>query len=128
MTADGGKLADLSLARHVEADASVMAEMDHVDYVDPALIRGVPAGRATDIYSLGAVLHFVLAGTSLYPHLAGVDAMTAVRTVLREGPSVDAALTTDEQETVMSLVTADVTARPRDAAEVADIIDGLVAA
>jgi eukaryotic-like serine/threonine-protein kinase len=125
LTPTGGKLADVSLARHVEADASVMADMAYVDYVDPALIRGAPAGRATDVYSLGAVLHYVLTGRSLYPHLDDVDPMTAVRTVLRDGPLVDDSLSDHESDLVMSMVSADAAGRPSDAAAVAAAIDAI---
>jgi eukaryotic-like serine/threonine-protein kinase len=127
LTPSGGKIADVSLARHVEADASVMADMANVDYVDPAIIRGAPAGRSSDVYSLGAVLHFVLTGRSLYPQLDGADAMTAVRTVLRDGPLVDHALAERDSDLIMSMISRDIAARPSDAAAVAAAVDEMVA-
>ena len=67
-----------------------------LELVDPALMRGGPAGRASDIWALGVTLHLALTGYGLYPALVSADPMVAVRMYLRSQPEPDADLSDGE--------------------------------
>jgi len=65
---DQAKLLDFGIARILEAgqDRTQTAEWQLTpEYASPEQIRGEPQTTATDIYSLGAILHRLLAGCSL---------------------------------------------------------------
>jgi serine/threonine protein kinase len=122
-------LADLGLAQLGGGSVTSMAPMASIGFIDPALLFGESAGRASDIYSLGAVLHWTLTGTHLHPVETNGDAMMAVRAVLRSQPNVRRDLLTPAQaDLIAACVDRDVALRPATAAEVAAVIDGLVAA
>lgn len=65
----GAWLGGLDLARAAMGGGSVtsMAALQSVGYVDPACIRGEPPSRASDVYSIGATLHFALTSTPIHP-------------------------------------------------------------
>jgi serine/threonine protein kinase len=122
-------LADLGLAQLGGGSVTSMAPMASIGFIDPALLFGESAGRPSDIYSLGAVLHWTLTGTHLHPVETNGDAMMAVRAVLRSQPNVRRDLLTPAQaDLIAACVDRDVALRPSTAAEVAAVIDGLVAA
>jgi eukaryotic-like serine/threonine-protein kinase len=121
-------LSDLGLARLGGGSMTSMAPMSSLGFVDPALITGASAGRSTDVYSLGSLLHFALTGRSVHAGVADVEPMMAVREVLRRPPVVDReALTASEADLVESCVAHDPDARPPTAAAVADLIDAAAA-
>ena len=64
LTAEGGKLADLGLSQVLSPGVTItgMGSVTSIEYTDPALIQGAAPSRATDIFSLGAVLHRALTG------------------------------------------------------------------
>ena len=100
--------------------------MASVGFVDPKLIMGDSASRATDIYSLGAILHWALTGASIHPGIDGIDPMMAVRSVLRNTPHVRREdLSAAEADVVLACIDADPERRPRTALEVAELIDAL---
>ena len=66
---DHAYLTDFGLVKALDASAGVTRTGDLVgtlDYVAPERIRGEPAGPASDLYSLGCVLHFALTGRVVF--------------------------------------------------------------
>lgn len=121
-------LSDLGLAQLGGGSVTSMAPIASIGFIDPALLLGDPASRATDIYSLGAVLHWALTGTHLHAVETNGDAMLAVRAVLRQPAKVRTDLLSPaEADLIAACVDRDAATRPVTAAEVAAVIDGIVA-
>lgn len=118
---------DLGLAQAGAAGAvTSMAPIGSVGFVDPALIRGESASRASDIYSLGAILHWALTGRHLHPGVDGADPMLAVRAVLGHPPELATAQLSDaEREAVEQMIDDDHARRPPTASAVAALIERL---
>ena len=72
-----------------------------LEFVAPELMRGRPAGRASDIWSLGVTLHLVLSGHGLFPALVSADPFTAVRIYLRSQPEPGEDLGTAERGVIV---------------------------
>ena len=127
LRADGSAcLGDLGLAQLGSGSVTSMAPMASIGFVDPKLITGDAASRASDIYSLGAVLHWALTGKHIHPGVEGVDPMMAVRSVLRQPPHVHRELLTPEEaDLVLACTSANVEQRPATALEVAVLIESL---
>jgi serine/threonine protein kinase len=122
-------LADLGLAQLGGGSVTSMAPLASIGFIDPALLLGDNAGRPTDIYSLGAVLHWALTGQHLHPVETGGDAMLAVRAILRSAPNVRRDLLSAEAaEVIAACVDRDVARRPATAAEVAALFEDLAEA
>jgi serine/threonine-protein kinase len=96
------------------------ARAGRLELVDPALMRGRPAGRASDIWSLGVTLHLVLTGHGLFPSLVSADPFASVRIYLRSQPEPGEDLTDGERAVVVRAVHPDPARRYRTAAELAE--------
>jgi serine/threonine protein kinase len=91
LIADGrGHLSDLGVANYADANFTTTGSspVGTLAYADPLLIHGEPAGRASDVWSLGASLHAAVVGYSVLgeipnAHLAGAIeyVLSAVATV-----------------------------------------------
>ncbi len=91
LIADGrGHLSDLGVANYADANFTTTGSspVGTLAYADPRLIHGDPAGRASDVWSLGATLHAAVVGHSVLgdipnAHLAGAIeyVLSAVATV-----------------------------------------------
>ncbi len=126
----GAWLGGLDLARAAMSGGSVtsMASLHSVGYVDPAVIRGDAPSRATDIYSLGATLHFAATGVGVHPDLPEDDPVLAVRRVLRDAPHLSDRLDPALAQVVTACLNPDPLQRPATAAELAAILDRLAGA
>lgn len=119
-------LGDLGLAQIGSGSVTSMAPMASIGFVDPKLIMGDSASRASDIYSLGAVLHWALTGHHVHAGLDGADPMMAVRAVLRNAPHVKREmLTPDEADLILACISENPEHRPATALEVASLIESL---
>jgi eukaryotic-like serine/threonine-protein kinase len=98
---------------------------DRLELVDPELMSGHPAGRASDIWSLGATLHQVLTGHGLFPALVSADPFTAVRIYLRSRPEPGEDLSEGERAVVVTAVHPDPARRYRTADDFAGAVDDL---
>jgi eukaryotic-like serine/threonine-protein kinase len=129
LTDDGGRLADLGLAKVLQPGVTVTSigsrSIGAVEFVDPAMLAGGQPSRLTDVYSLGMTLHRALTGHGMFGDIPADQPMMAMRAVLAGSPQVDPALDLDSAALIKACVDPDQANRPRTAAEVADRIDAL---
>lgn len=127
LTEGGAKLSDLGLVQLLAPGQTItgLGAVGSVEYLDPSIMRGERASRATDIWALGVTLHRVLTGNSIYGDLPERDPLLAVRRVLSSPPTLDPSLTDAEAELVRRCFDKDLTARFATAAEVANALDAL---
>jgi eukaryotic-like serine/threonine-protein kinase len=95
------------------------------ELVDPDLMRGRPAGRASDIWSLGVTLHLLLTGHGLFPALVSADLFAAVRIYLRSQPEPGEDLTEGERAVVVRALHPDPARRYRTAEDFAAAVEDL---
>lgn len=101
------------------------ARAGRLEFVAPELMRGQPAGRASDIWSLGVTLHLLLTGHGLFPALVSADPFTAVRIYLRSRPEPGEDLSDGERAVIVTALHPDPARRYRTAGEFADAVDEL---
>ena len=123
------KLTDLGLSQLLTPGVTItgMGSTASIEFVDPGLIQGAPASRATDIFSLGASLHHVLAGHGLYGELPANDPMLALRKVFAGQPVVSDSLSAEAAAVVTAAIHSDVAQRPATAEALAEQIAALTA-
>jgi eukaryotic-like serine/threonine-protein kinase len=127
LQAGGGKLADLGLSQALTPGLTVtgLGSTASVEFIDPALIRGAPPSRASDIYSLGATLHWALGGTGLYGELPSDASLVAMRRVLSRPPVIAAGIDSDARAVIAAAISADQSERPPTALDLAERIEAL---
>jgi serine/threonine protein kinase len=129
LTGDGGRLADLGLAKVLQPGVTVTSigsrSIGAVEFVDPAMLAGGRPSRLTDVYSIGMTLHRALAGTGMFGEIPADQPMMAMRAVLAGSPKVDPSLGPQESALIKACVDPDLSRRPRTAQEVAERIDAL---
>ncbi|WP_183096225.1 protein kinase domain-containing protein [Nocardioides stalactiti] len=123
---DGGRLSDLGLSQLL-SPGMVMTGLGQIglEYTDPAIMTGGAASRASDVWSLGACLHFALTGHGVYGDLRSTEPLLLVRTILASQPTLDADLPPAAADLIASCLDNDVTARPKTAAAVAEGAAGI---
>jgi serine/threonine-protein kinase len=99
------------------------AQAGRLELVDPELMRGRPAGRASDIWALGVTLHLILTGHGLFPALVSADPFTAVRIYLRSQPEPGEDLSDGERAVVVTALHPDPARRYRTAADFAEAVE-----
>ncbi len=116
----GAKLSDLGLSQLLSPGLVMTGLGDvGVEFTDPSILVGGEASRATDIWSLGAVLHQALTGSSLYGELPSREPLLVVRTILASSPRPHGSLDTEAAAIVRDCIADDPAARPATAQEVA---------
>lgn len=123
---DGAKLSDLGLVQILAPGQTVtgLAGVGSIEFMDPAIMQGGRASRASDIWSLGATLHRALTGVGLYGELPERDPLLALRKVLNSTPTLEGSLSESEAEVVRACL-ADPAERLPTAEEVANRIAAL---
>lgn len=126
---DGGRLSDLGLSQLLTPGMMVtgMGQIG-LEFTDPAMMLGANASRASDVWSLGASLHYAMTRTGVHGNLPSGEPLLLVRSILASTPTVSPDLGAEAAELVSACINADLRARPRTAAEVAERISGLLVA
>jgi serine/threonine protein kinase len=128
LTDTGGKLSDLGLAQVLQPGMTVtgMGPIGSVEYIDPAILAGEQAGRASDLWSIGVTLHRALTGEGVYGELPETEPLVAIRKVLSSDPRISDRLTPEERALVAQCLAPEAVDRPSTALEVAQRLDALV--
>ena len=123
----GAKLADLGLSHVMRPGATVtrMGPAGDIGYLDPGLIRGDRPSRASDVFSLGATLHYAVAGEGLFGPLPDDDPLLAVRRVISHPPVISACVDPDVREVIAWAIAANPAERPATALQFGERIEEL---
>jgi serine/threonine protein kinase len=121
---DGARLADLGLVQALDPAQSVtgLGGVGTVEYIEPLLLTGHPATRASDIWSLGATLHRALTGEGVFGELAADDPLMSVRVVLSAQPRISDELPRHVSDLIRQCLAPDRDARPPTAQAFADAL------
>jgi eukaryotic-like serine/threonine-protein kinase len=124
---DGARLADLGLVQSLAPGQTMtgLGNMSAVEYLDPALLSGEPATRATDVWALAVTLHRGLSGEGVYGELPANDPLLSVRRVLGGKPRLSERLGPADAA-VISRCLSEPANRPRTALELAEELDRLL--
>ncbi len=124
------KLADASLLAVLDPGRTTAGTRagDSVDLTDPSILLGAVPSRASDVWSLGATLHRMLTGQSLFGVVPDVGETEALRHVIvapaRLGPSLSPA----EARIIADCVAEDPVERPLTAEALASRLRSLLLA
>jgi serine/threonine protein kinase len=126
----GGRLADVGLAHVLSPDDSMAAfgSVDDIEYVEPDVLLGQTAGRASDVWSLAVTLHRALTSSSVYGEVPNGGMLGTLRHVLETPPVLADGLSEGETELLSWCLAAERTKRPGTAAIVAERLDRLAVA
>jgi serine/threonine protein kinase len=130
LTDEGAKLSDLGLAQILSPGQTVtgIGPIGTIEYMEPGIVLGERAGRASDIWALGITAHRVLTGTSVYGDIPSGELIAALRHVLETVPALSAELSDREAEVIGSCLEPERVDRPVTAAELAEQFDALAVA
>jgi serine/threonine protein kinase len=83
-------LADLGLAQRLSPGQTVtgLGPIGTLAFMEPGVARGLPAGRASDIWGLAATLQSALTGVDPFPNLPGSTLVHALHHLLNTPPTV----------------------------------------
>ncbi len=125
--ADGAKLADPGLASYLNPGMTLTGRLGvpEVDFISPEIIRGLPASRATDVWSLGATLHYVASGKSIFPNLDRSNPVASLSAVLNSPPAIAEGLPQPIDQIVRQCIDPHHPDRPSSAGDLADRLDVL---
>lgn len=125
---EGAKLSDLGLAQILSPGQTTtgFGPIGAIEYMDPAVMRGEKATRASDLWSLAVTLHRVLTGESLYGEIPSHDLVAALRHVLNSEPRLSESLDDGERRVIASCLRSEPSARPPTAEALAEEIEALV--
>lgn len=132
-TAARGKLDEPGLLHLISPGQTVtgVGAGGAIEFMEPGVVRGERAGRASDIWSLGATLHQALTGHSVYGMLPSDGLLAMLRHVLSNAATVHPEVPEPWRDVIRRCVAPDRADRYATAQDVADEIDrveGLVSA
>lgn len=110
---------------HTMSGLGSVAQAGRLELVDPELLSGRPAGRASDVWALGVTLHRVLTGHGVFPALVSSDPFTAVRIYLRSQPEPGEDLSDGERSVVLAALHPDPARRYRTARDFAAAVEAV---
>jgi serine/threonine protein kinase len=132
--ADGGaKLGDLGLAHVVSPGQTVTgtATLGSVEFMEPGVVRGERAARASDIWSLGVSWHQALTGQSPYGQLPEGNLLAVLKHVINSSPQLSQDMPPERLEIIRRCLAPDRADRYPTAlalAEEIERVEGLVTA
>ena len=84
-----GVLADLGLAHVVSPGQTVTGlGVSSLETMEPGLVRGETSARASDIWSLGATLHWALTGRGVFTNLPESNLIAVLRHIMTAKPDL----------------------------------------
>lgn len=125
--ADGARLSDPGLATYLNPGMTLTGRLGtpHLPFMSPDLLRGQEPTRASDLYSLGATLHFAASGQTLYPRVDDSDPNAALPSIMSSTPTIDAGLPAPIAQIVQQCIDPGHQDRPNTAGDLADRLDAL---
>lgn len=122
---DAVKLTDPGLAHLLAPGQTVtgVAATATVEFMEPGVVRGERASRASDIWSLGVTLHWALSGNSVYGALPEGNTVTILKHVVGTPPRFSADIRAERLEIIRRCLAPDRAERYPTAMEVADAIE-----
>lgn len=99
-----------------------------IEFMEPGVVLGEPAGRASDLWSLATTLHRALTGTSVLGALPDGDLLRMLHHVVQTPPQLAQTLTPGEATLLEACLAPERADRPSTAAEVAARLDALAVA
>jgi eukaryotic-like serine/threonine-protein kinase len=122
-----GRLSDLGLAQVMSPGMTTTGDrpFESVEYLEPQVIWGEQAARATDIWALGATLHRCLTGASAYPDIPRDSVATAFQYILHERPHLSTDLDPGGRAVIERCLAEERGERWPTAEDLAEAIDGL---
>jgi eukaryotic-like serine/threonine-protein kinase len=101
--AGGGALSDLGLTHVMSPGQTVTGVgVGALETMEPGLVRGEPSARASDLWSLGATLHWALTGQGVFPDLPdGGGLIPVLRHIMTASPTVAPSGIPDEIQPVL---------------------------
>jgi serine/threonine protein kinase len=126
--AGGAKLSDPGLSHVLAPGVTItgLGPMGSVEFVEPMVLRGDAASRASDLWSLGVTLHRALTGRGLHGDLPEGDPVLVLRRVLSGAPAVAPELAPPVADLITAATAPDPTARPATALEFAERLASLL--
>ena len=130
LTNAGGVLADLGLAQTLTPGATLTGTgpIGSIEFMEPGVVRGDKAGRASDIWSLAVTLHTALTGRGVFGDLPDRDVLGALRHVLETEPVLDPNLDAAVRGVLVNCLSMERPDRPKTALALADQLEGMVLA
>ena len=121
---EGARLADLGLVQALDPTQSMtgLGGVGSVEYIEPLLLAGESATRASDVWSLGVTLHRALTGEGVFGDLAGDDPLMGVRVVLSGHPTISDQLPDEIADLIRRCLAPAREARPPTALSVAEAL------
>lgn len=85
----GGVLADLGLAHVVSPGQTVTGVgVGALETMEPGLVRGETSARSSDIWSLGATMHWALTGRGVFADLPDSNLIAVLRHIMTATPTI----------------------------------------
>ncbi len=127
LTDGGGKLSDLGLAQVLNPGQTVtgFGPIGAIEFMEPGVVRGEPASRASDVWALGATLHRALSGHSVFGAIPTDNVLAALRHVLNTTPVCQSELDSGLRDVVERCLAESPADRPPTAAALADELEAL---
>lgn len=128
MLVDGGaKLSDLGLAQILSPGQTVtgIGPIGSIEYMEPGVVLGENAGRASDIWALGVTAHRSLTGHSVFGEIPSGELIAALRHILQTEPVLHDGLLPADAAVIEACLRPDRADRPSTAAEIAVMFDEL---
>jgi serine/threonine protein kinase len=126
--ADRAALGDLGLAQVLNPGltATGFGPIGALEYMEPGVARGDPAGRASDIWQLGLTLHRALASQGVYPDMPSNSVVQALEYMCDHDPVIDESLPDGQRAIIQQCLEPRREDRPATAGELADELERLV--